>query len=183
MPLSFTWPNSLALLRIFHWSWSFKEIEECSHRIWVLNFLTTSERILELIFPFDKQQLKFTLSKLKESGNNVISSQSITILHRAGEGWCVTVSATIVTIFFFSTTAAFYFILLLSSTTSLRTFPKLLENWPDDALDTLVGTLVKLQNCAKCTKYLTLLHCEISDWTDGTASVLLTVLTVLTKKC
>ena len=34
-----------------------------------------------------------------------------------------------------------------------------------------------------CTKYLTLLHCEISDWTDGTASVLLTVLTVLTKKC
>ena len=82
----------------------------------------------------------------------MISSESITILHRAGEGWCVTVSATIVTIFFFSTTAAFYFILLLSSTTSLRTFPKLLENWPDDALDTLVGTLVKLQNCAKINK-------------------------------
>ena len=117
MPLSFTWPNSLALLRIFHWSWSFKEIEECSHRIWVLNFLTTSERILELIFPFDKQQLKFTLSKLKESGNNVISSQSITILHRAGEGWCVSYNC--YNIFFFHNGC-----ILLHSPPLLDDFPK-----------------------------------------------------------
>ena len=35
---------------------------------------------------------------------------------------------------------------------------KMPESRPEDAL----GTLVKLQNCAKCTKYLALLHCEIS---------------------
>ena len=43
-------------------------------------------------------------------------------------------------------------------------YKKLLENRPNDVL----GTLVKHQNCANCTKYLTLLHCEISDWTDWT---------------
>ena len=41
---------------------------------------------------------------------------------------------------------------------------KMPESRPEDAL----GTLVKLQNCAKCIKYLTLLHCELSDLTDGT---------------
>ena len=41
---------------------------------------------------------------------------------------------------------------------------KMPESRPEDAL----GTLVKLQNCAKCTKYLTLLHCELFDLTDGT---------------
>ena len=37
------------------------------------------------------------------------------------------------------------------------------ESRPEDAL----GTLVKLVQTV-CTKYLTLLHCEISDLTDST---------------
>ena len=41
----------------------------------------------------------------------------------------------------------------------------MLQSQPD-----ALGTHVKLQNCANCTKYLTGLHCEISDCTDSTDS-------------
>ena len=47
---------------------------------------------------------------------------------------------------------------------------KMPKRRPKDAL----GTLLKLQNCANCKKYLTLLHCEISELTVLTEQTELT---------
>ena len=49
---------------------------------------------------------------------------------------------------------------------------------PEDAL----GTLVKLPNCANCSKYLTLLHCEISGLTEQTGQTDPIELTVQTEQ-